>query len=65
MIRAVVYVGMDSHRVGLAQVGLDDDRLPWRIEAPGENFDGWLMSSDELSDIWELRPVAPGRLVGQ
>lgn len=37
--------------VGLVKVGLDDDRRPWRVEAPLEEFDGWLMSDDDLLDV--------------
>lgn len=37
----------------LVKVGLDDDPKPWRVEAPGEDYDGWLMSDAEVAGVLE------------
>ena len=50
-ITAIVTIAGEEHVVELVKVGLDDDRCPWRVEAPDDFYDGWLMSQGELRAI--------------
>jgi hypothetical protein len=34
--------------VNAERVGIDGDRRPWRVDAPGEPYDGWLLADHEV-----------------
>jgi hypothetical protein len=38
-------------RVALVKVGLDGDAKPWRVEAPGKPYDGWLVGDADLMAV--------------
>lgn len=51
LIRATITVDGREEVVHLARVGLPEgDPRPWRVEAPGARFDGWLVADADLRD---------------
>ena len=53
------YYGMvnyqgEQRRVRVVLVGVEGDPRPWRVDAPGEAVDGWLLADREV-----FRPQAP------